>query len=58
MDPLPVIEDLDLVEDFTPCLFSSFERSAVGQFVLEAAEKTLRSGIVPRALLAAHAGIE
>ena len=55
MAALPVIEDLDVFEDFLSGLFAGFEISVPDQFVLDRCEEAFRYRGVPAVPLAAHA---
>jgi len=55
MAALPVIEDLDVFEDFLSGLFAGFEISAPDPFVLDRCEEAFRHRVVPAVSLAAHA---
>jgi hypothetical protein len=46
MPPLPVVEDLDVIEDRRSGLFLGDEVAVVHEFVLEVAEEALRHRVV------------
>src|SRR5205809_995335 len=56
MNPLPIVEDLDVLEDLRLRVLSRPIVSLVHQFVLERAEKALHHRVVVAVPPAAHAG--
>ena len=48
MQPLPVVEDLDVVGDGEPCAGSGGEVLVVEHFVLQRGEERLGGRVVPR----------
>lgn len=55
MQPLPVVERLDPLEDRASCLGPGLEVGAPDELVLEIREEALRAGVVVAGALAAHA---
>ena len=56
MQPLPVVEDLDVVGDGEPCAGSGGEVLAVEHFVLQRGEERLGGRVVPADTGPAKAG--
>ena len=56
MGSFAVIEDLDVIEDFTSGLVLVDETAVVGEFVLQVGEKAFHNSVIPRIALAAHGG--
>lgn len=56
MQPLPVIEHLDVIKDRCPGFIAGPEGSMPGQFVLQVAEEAFHHRVIIRITLAAHAG--
>src|SRR5690242_16979273 len=55
MSPLPIVEQLDVFEDFAAGLGSGTPAALINQFELEGGEKTLRHRIIPAVAFTAHA---
>ncbi len=55
MPPLPVVEDLQVLEDLGTYLVTSRPRGLVDQFHSQRREEALRHGIVPAIPTTAHA---
>src|SRR5713226_1437274 len=56
MQPLAIVEDLDVLEDRRPRLFAGVEGVMMDELVLERAEEALGARIVEAVALAGHAG--
>jgi len=56
--PLPVVEDLDVLENRRPSLLVRGEVGLVDPLHLQAAEETLRHVVVPAVALATHAALD
>lgn len=56
MQPLPVVEDLDEVEDRGPRLLVSGEGAMVREVILERGEEALCHGVVETVAFSTHAG--
>ena len=52
---MPVVEDLDVLEDFAASVRPRLERVVSDELLLERREEALGDGVVPAVALAAHA---
>ncbi len=55
MAPLPIVEDLDVREDFTPSVLVCDEVDVANELGLECREEALGYGVVPTIAFATHA---
>lgn len=55
MSPVPVVEQLDVIEDGSACFIAGEEAAMMHELVLEIAEEAFDHGVVVAIAFAAHA---